>query len=128
MRCQLLIVVAALSASAAADAQVRTRCTSQDGLTIECETDNPRPAQPLDSYAKALEAAQRLVPDQQGGQLERAQIDQLRLHNEMMLRQLEREAAPGYDYKRCRRSAKAAIGAGDLALARDVLNACAGGH
>lgn len=122
MRWSILIVAVMLSVTA--DAQVRTKCVRTDGVTVNCVTTGQQ--QPLGSYANALGAAQRLVPNYQDQQHVRQQTEQLRLQNEMMRRQMERDAASGYGRKQCRQSAKAAIGADDLALARDVLNACAG--
>lgn len=118
----VLLLVGVWGAGSAA-AQTQTRCVRQDNRTVDCTTKETTP--PLDAYAKALEAGQQLVPNYQDQERVREQITQLRLQNEMMRRRLEMQAAPGYDQKQCRRSAKAAIDAGDLILARDVLNACA---
>lgn len=125
MRWPFLIAGVALAVSSSASAQVKTKCVRQDSVTVDCETTNRTPA--LNSNATAFAAAQRLVPDWRAGDIQEAQLQQIRLQNEMMRRQLERQSAPGYDRKQCRQSAKAAINADDLALARDVLMACAGG-
>lgn len=119
----IILSLVALPLSAAA-AQTQTRCVRQDLRTVDCATTSTAPT--LDGYSKALGAGRNLVPDYQDQERNRQQIEQLRLQNEVLRRQLEVQAAPGYDPKQCRRSAKAAIDGGDLVLARDVLNACAG--
>jgi hypothetical protein len=124
MRWPILITAVILSASA--DGQVRTRCVRTDGVTVDCVTTGTTP--PLKSNAEALAAAQRLVPNWREGDEREASLQNMRLQNEMMRRQMERQSAPGYDRKQCRQSAKSAINADDLALARDVLVACAGGR
>ncbi|MDR6790793.1 hypothetical protein J2Y58_004176 [Sphingomonas sp. BE138] len=117
------LVISVLAATPA-DAQVRTRCVRQDGRTVDCTSEAT--TAPLNGYSQALSTAQDLVPNYQEQQRNSQKIEQLRLHNELLRRQLEVQSASGYDQKQCRRSAKAAIDTGDLVLARDVLNVCAG--
>jgi hypothetical protein len=122
------IVIATMTAAVShpAEAQTQTRCVRQDNRTLFCATKPAAP--PLDGYANALGTTQELESSYQDQERNRQQIEQLRLNNEMMRRQLEVQAAPSYDQRQCRRSAKAAIDAGDLVLARDVLKAFAGGQ
>jgi len=119
-----LLFAVPLCIGSATSAQVQTRCVRQDYRTVDCETTAPSPT--LDSYATALSTSQQLVPETRSQDFAEQQIQNLRLRNQMMRRQLELQAAPGYDHKQCRRSAKAAIDASDLTLARDILASCAG--
>jgi hypothetical protein len=118
----LLLLVVALAGQAGGE--TRTTCVRQDARTMECKSESRSPD--LGGYSRGLAAGQDLVPDYQEQRRAAHQAEQLRLQNEVLRRQLEVQAAPGYDRKQCRRSAKGALDVDDLRLARDILTACAG--
>lgn len=104
-------------------AQAETQCVRQDSQSVNCKTRIIDPVS--ESYSKAL----GLMPQAESHQdqeLKKQQIKRLELQNDLLRRQLQVQAAPGFDKRQCGRSAKAAIDGNDLGLARDILNACAG--
>lgn len=104
-------------------AQTETQCVRQDSQSVNCKTRIIDPVS--ESYSKAL----GLMPQAESYQdqeLKKQQIKRLELQNDLLRRQLQVQAAPGFDKRQCGRSAKAAIDGNDLGLARDILNACTG--
>lgn len=116
-RAWIIALVAAAQPLAAQS--TTTDCRRTTTGDVRCES---KQAPALD-YTKALGI--KTQPDYNEQREQQLRIRQLELQNRLLERQNTLTAAPGFDAKQCRNAAKAALGHDDLALARDILAACA---